>query len=204
MAPWRRIGLAELVVLLAVLTGIALQAAEPPRRATKNQADLAAYDALITAEDRDHWAFAALKAPKVPEVQKTAWVQNPIDRFVLAGLERRGWAPVRPAEPRALVRRLFLDVTGLPPSPDEQADFLKEFAREPDAVERSVNRLLARPAYGERWARYWLDLVRFAETNGYERDATKPFVWRYRDYVIRGIQCGQALPSVRDRAVGRR
>jgi hypothetical protein len=85
------------------------------------------------------------------------------------------------------LRRLFLDVTGLPPTREERAEFLHEFARSPDAVERLIDNLLSRPSYGERWARHWLDLVRYAETNGYERDATKPFAWRYRDYVIRAF-----------------
>jgi hypothetical protein len=177
---------AGLVVLLVVLSGFRLEAAGPPR-GSKNPADLAAYDALITSENREHWAFQTLKAPKVPEVKKTTWARNPIDRFVLAALEQQGWNPVRPAAPYALMRRLFLGVTGLPPSPDEQAAFLEEYSRDPDAVERWVDRLLARPAYGERWGRYWLDLVRYAESNGYERDATKPFAWRYRDYVIRAF-----------------
>ena len=181
------LGIAGVVLLLVVFPGIRLQATGPPRQESRKQADLAGYDALITSENREHWAFQPLKAPKVPEVRQITWVRNPIDRFVLAGLERKGWAPMRPARAHALMRRLFLDVTGLPPSPDEQAAFLNDLAREPDAFERWVERLLARPAYGERWARYWLDLVRYAETNGYERDATKPFAWRYRDYVIRAF-----------------
>ena len=181
------LGIAGVVLLLVVFPGIRLQAAGPPRQESRKQADLAGYDALITSVNREHWAFQPLKAPKVPEVRQITWVRNPIDRFVLAGLERKGWAPMRPARAHALMRRLFLDVTGLPPSPDEQAAFLNDLAREPDTVERWVERLLARPAYGERWARYWLDLVRYAETNGYERDATKPFAWRYRDYVIRAF-----------------
>jgi hypothetical protein len=180
-------GIAAVVLLLLVVPEIRLQAAGLPPQESRKQADLAGYDALITSENREHWSFQPLKAPKVPEVRQTTWARNPIDRFVLAGLERKGWAPRRPARAHALLRRLFLDVTGLPPSPDEQAAFLNDLAREPDAVERWVERLLARPAYGERWARYWLDLVRYAETNGYERDATKPFAWRYRDYVIRAF-----------------
>ncbi len=172
------LGIAGVVLLLVVFPGIRLQAVGPPRQESRKQAELGGYDALITSENREHWAFQPLKAPKVPEVRQTTWVRNPIDRFVLAGLEQKGWAPMRPARGHALMRRLFLDVTGLPPSPDEQAAFLNDLAREPDAVERWVERLLTRPAYGERWTRYWLDLVRFAETNGYERDATKPFAWR--------------------------
>ena len=190
-------GIAGVVLLLVVFPGIRLQAAGPPRQESGNQADLAGYDALITSENREHWAFQPLKAPKVPEVRQITWVRNPIDRFVLAGLERKGWAPMRPARAYALMRRLFLDLTGLPPSPDEQAAFLNDLAREPDAFERWVERLLARPAYGERWARHWLDLVRYAETNGYERDATKPFAWRYRRLRHPCLQRGQAVRPIR-------
>src|SRR5262249_6373367 len=151
----------------------------------KSSTDLASYDALITPDDRGHWAFQPLRVPSVPQVKRTTWTRNPIDRFVLAKLEEQGWSPAKPAESEALVRRLFLDLTGLPPSPEERAAFLQDSAKFPDAVERWVDNLLARPAYGERWARHWLDLVRYAESNGYERDAAKPFAWRYRDYVIR-------------------
>src|SRR5262249_43580159 len=119
------------------------------------------------------------------QVKQTTWTRNPIDRFVLANLEEQGWPPAKPAESEVLLRRLFLDLTGLPPSPEERAAFLEDSAKSPNAVERWVDNLLARPAYGERWARHWLDLVRYAESNGYERDAAKPFAWRYRDYVIR-------------------
>jgi hypothetical protein len=169
-----------------MLPGRDLPAAGPPRP-SKNPVDLAGYDALITGEERGHWAFQSLKVPKVPEVKNSTWVRNPIDRFVLAKLEEMGWSPPPPAGPRALLRRLFLDLTGLPPTPEDQASLLADLTRSPDAIERLVEDLLARPAYGERWARHWLDLVRYAESNGYERDATKPFAWRYRDYVIRAF-----------------
>ena len=174
-----------LMLLLAGSPWLGLQAA-PPRPA-KNPTDLASFDALITPEDRGHWAFQPIKPPLVPQVEDTTWGRNPIDRFVLAKLEGQGWSPAPAAEPRALVRRVFLDVTGLPPTPEERAAYLDDVKRTPDAVERLVDHLLARPAHGERWARHWLDLVRYAESNGYERDAAKPFAWRYRDYVIRAF-----------------
>ncbi|MFI5458238.1 MAG: DUF1549 and DUF1553 domain-containing protein [Isosphaerales bacterium] len=173
-------------LLLAAFSFPALRA-DDPTRLTKNPADLAGYDAVIKAEDREHWAFQPVKRPAVPPVKHTAWVRNPIDRFVLAKLEEKGLPPAPPAEPQALVRRLFLDVTGLPPTLEEREAFQNEVARSPHAIERLVEDLLARPAYGERWARHWLDLVRYAESNGYERDAAKPFAWRYRDYVIRAF-----------------
>ena len=110
------------------------------------------------------------------------WSRNPIDRFVLAKMEAEGIKPVAAADRRTLIRRLYLDLIGLPPEPDEVRAFLDD--KSPDAVARVVDRLLARPQYGERWARHWLDVVRYAETNGYERDGDKPNAWRYRDYVI--------------------
>ena len=103
----------------------------------------------------------------------------------MAKLESKGWTPSPTAEPRALLRRVYLDVVGLPPSLAEQEVFLQ--SPTPEAMDNVVTDLLSRSAYGERWARHWLDLARYAETNGYERDATKPHVWRYRDYVIRSL-----------------
>jgi hypothetical protein len=160
-------------------------------RAEDEAADLAAkYDARITEDERQHWAFQTPKSPELPVVKNRAWVANPIDRFILSGLESESMTPAPAAERRTLLRRVYLDVIGLPPSLEEQESFLRD-AR-PDAYERLVDSLLARPEYGERWARRWLDVVRFAETNGYERDAVKPNAWRYRDYVIRALN--QDLP----------
>ena len=147
--------------------------------------DLARYDAKIKPEDRAHWAFQAVKRPAVPEVKKASWCRNPIDRFVLAKLEEKGWTPAPSPPPLALLRRVHFDLTGLPPTPDEQHAFLADPS--PKALDRVVATLLARPQYGERWARHWLDLARFAESNGFERDAVKPFAWRYRDWVIRAF-----------------
>lgn len=133
----------------------------------------------------DHWAFKRVQPQTIPPVKHSAWVRNPIDNFVLAKLEAKGWAPSPAADSRALLRRIYLDVSGMPPSLEEQQAFLQSPTT--GALDRVVSDLLARPTYGERWARHWLDLVRYAETNGYERDATKPHVWRYRDYVIRSL-----------------
>jgi Protein of unknown function (DUF1553)/Protein of unknown function (DUF1549) len=182
---WMRTVLVCLVSPLAGGCFFGLRA-EPPKSAA-NPADLASYDALIRPEDREHWAFQAVTAPTIPAVKNGMWARNPIDRFVLARQEEQGLAPAPAAEPAALVRRLYLDLTGLPPTPDECAAFLADFCRSPGAVESLIDNLLARPAYGERWARHWLDLVRYAESNAYERDATKPFAWRYRDYVIQSF-----------------
>ncbi|MFL5241761.1 MAG: DUF1549 and DUF1553 domain-containing protein [Gemmataceae bacterium] len=171
-----RPGLTFLVLCLSL---IAAPAAEPVKKASD---DLSSYDALIKSKDRKHWAFQPLRKLELPRVKNTAWVRNPIDQFVLAKLEEKSWKPNEPAQQRALLRRLYLDLTGLPPTPEEQGAFLK--APTPEAADRLIDNLLARPEYGERWGRHWLDLVRYAETNGYERDAHKPNIWRYRDYVI--------------------
>ncbi len=171
-------------LLLAMCLLAALPApADDTRKPDPN--DLSQYDKLVKPKHREHWAFQPVRLPAVPEVKDPAWARNPIDRFILAKLENHGWKPAEPAEPQALLRRVYLDLIGLPPTPAEQKAFLNDPA--PDALDRVVNDLLARPAYGERWGRHWLDLVRYAETNGYERDAAKPHVWRYRDYVIRAF-----------------
>jgi len=140
------------------------------------------------ADGKDHWAFQPRTHPEPPAVREATLrerMRNPIDNFVLAGLEKQGWQPNSRAKPHQLLRRAHLDLTGLPPTLEEQDAFYK--APSPEALDAIVDDLLARDAYGERWARHWLDLVRYAETNGYERDATKPHVWRYRDYVIRAL-----------------
>src|SRR5262245_30676639 len=147
--------------------------------------DLAKYDAKIKPEDRQHWSFQPVKKPAVPKVQGADWVRNPIDAFVLERLEQKNWKPSPAAPPRALLRRLHPDLTGLPPTLAEQEAFLKNPT--PEALDAVARDLLARPTYGERWGRHWLDVVRYAESSGYERDAAKPHVWRYRDYVIRAF-----------------
>jgi hypothetical protein len=118
----------------------------------------------------------------VPAVRDRAWVRTPIDAFLLARLEANHLHPAPPADKRTLLRRVYLDLIGLPPTPDEQKAFLADSS--PEAFAKVVDALLGRPEYGERWARHWLDVVRYAETNGYERDGAKPHAWRYRDYVI--------------------
>ena len=115
-------------------------------------------------------------------MQASDWVNNPIDAFILAKLETHGLTPATPASKLTLIRRVYYDLTGLPPSPEAVEAFLNDIA--PDAYEKLIDKLLKSPRYGEKWGRHWLDLVRYAETNGYEGDSDKPFVWRYRDYVI--------------------
>ncbi len=137
------------------------------------------------AEEAAMWSVAPLSAAEPPAVQRSDWVTNEIDRFTLARLEAEGLSPAPPAEPAALVRRLYFDLWGLPPSPEEVDAFVTD--DRPDAYQRLVDRLLDSPHFGERWGRYWLDIVRYADTNGYERDAPKEGAWRYRDWVIRAI-----------------
>jgi hypothetical protein len=131
------------------------------------------------------WAFRPPVRPPLPAVKKTAWVRNPIDAFILARLEARGLTPAPAADPARLIRRLSFDLTGLPPTPQEVDAFVKD--RSPDAYEKLVDRLLASPRYGERWALFWLDLVRYAESDGFKADDIRPNAWRYRDYVIRSF-----------------
>ena len=132
-----------------------------------------------------HWAFEPVQKVSPPEVRNTAAVLNPIDAFIVAKLEQRGLTLSPPTNKGALLRRITFDITGLPPSPAEVAAFVADDSA--DAYEKVVDRLLASPRYGERWARHWLDVVRFAETNSFERDGIKPHAWRYRDYVIRSF-----------------
>ena len=127
-----------------------------------------------------HWAFHAPRRPALPAVRDRAWVQNPIDAFVLSKLEAKGWRPAARASDPDLLRRMYLNMTGLPPTLEEQDSFRGDW----DGLAQS---LLSRREYGERWARHWLDVVRYGDTNGYERDAIKPVAWKYRDYVIQAL-----------------
>lgn len=129
-----------------------------------------------------HWAFAPRTKPSPPEVENAAWVRNPIDRFLLSKLEKAGLKPSAEADRRTLVRRLYYDLIGLPPTPEQVEAFVSD--ERPDAYERLVDELLASPHHGEKWGRHWLDLVRYGETNSFERDGKKPNAWKYRDYVI--------------------
>ena len=141
------------------------------------------------AEYKDHWAFIAPKQVAPPSVKQSDWAENPIDQFVLARLEAAGLKPLPAADRYTLVRRVYLDLIGLPPTPQEADEFVKD--RSPDAYEKLVDRLLSSAHYGERWARRWLDLARYADTNGYEKDRPRT-MWLYRDWVIKALN--QDLP----------
>lgn len=137
-------------------------------------------DPLVEA--RKHWAFQPVQRFEPPQVHRADWVLNPIDAFILAQLEERGWQPAPDAERRDWLRRVTFDLTGLPPTPQEIASFLND--ERPGAEARVVDRLLDSPRYGERWAQHWLDVVRYAESEGFEYDRHIPDAWRFRDYVI--------------------
>jgi hypothetical protein len=134
------------------------------------------------AKWEDYWAFVPPAPRPLPEVKRAEWVRQPMDRFILARLEKEGLEPSPEADKAALLRRVSLDLTGLPPTPEEEAAFLADSS--PGAYEKQVDRLLASPRYGERWASLWLDLARYADTKGYEADFDRPGVWPYRDWVI--------------------
>ena len=140
-------------------------------------------------EGRAHWAWQPLSKPPVPTVTDTSWPKTPIDNFILAKLEEKRLKPNAPADKRTLIRRATLDLIGLPPTPQEVEDFLKD--ESPDAFATVVDRLLASPRYGERWGRHWLDVARYSDTKGQVRrqreDVHYPFAWTYRDYVIRSF-----------------
>ena len=139
----------------------------------------------VNAQTMRFWSFQPVKRVAVPKVKNAAWVRNPIDAFVLSKLEAKHFMPAAPASKTALLRRVYYDVIGLPPTPAQVQAFVND--KSPKAYEKVVDKLLASPQYGERWGRHWLDLVRYAESNSFERDNPKPFVWRYRDYVIKSL-----------------
>src|SRR5690606_25351013 len=146
----------------------------PPENKPLAPEEIAALSAWIDggAEWTKHWAFVPPQRRPPPEVKRAAWVANPVDAFILARLEEAQLSPAPSADRRTLARRAYYNLTGLPPEEADLAAFLAD--ESPGAWERLIDRLLASPHYGERWARHWLDVVRFAETNSFERDGAKP------------------------------
>jgi cytochrome c553 len=136
----------------------------------------------ITEANRRFWAFRSVRKPAPPPVKNIGWVKSPMDRFILAKLEEKGLTPAPRAEKRALLRRVYFDLIGLPPRPEEVQAFMAD--RSPDALAKVVDRLLASPHYGERWARHWLDVARYADSNGLDENLAFGNAWRYRDYVV--------------------
>src|SRR5260370_15894493 len=145
----------------------------------------------------DHWAFQPINVPPIPKVRIPAWVRTPIDAFIVAKHVEKGLSASLASYPSTLIRRLHLDLTGLPPSPDEVDQFetaWHETSAKPQAVrsqigvwQRVVDQLLASPHYGERWGRHWLDVARWAESEGYESNHPRSFAWRYRDWVVQSF-----------------
>ncbi len=152
--------------------GIKLEAAAVP----------AAAETKFTNAQRKYWAFQKVVKPAVPTVKDKSWVRTPIDSFILSKLEERGVKPNPPADKITLIRRAYFDLIGLPPTPEQVQAFVSDHSAQ--AFEKVVSDLLASPHYGERWGRHWLDLARYADTQGFKADETRPNIWRYRDYVI--------------------
>ncbi len=136
----------------------------------------------IMAADRQHWAYLPIERPEIPQVKFVQWPQTDIDHFILARLEADAIRPASRADQQTLLRRVYLDLIGIPPTPAQVKAFGQD--NRPDAYRRVVESLLASPEYGRRWGQYWLDLARFAETDGYEHDKVRPTAWQYRDWVI--------------------
>ncbi len=138
-----------------------------------------------SADGSDHWAFQPPTRPPLPEVQDASWPRTPVDHFVLAKMEAAGISPAPPADRRTLIRRATFDLIGLPPTPAEVDAFVADDS--PQAFAKVVDRLLASPRYGERWGRHWLDVARYADSNGLDENVAHGNAWRYRDWVIRAF-----------------
>jgi hypothetical protein len=186
--------------LLHLVAGLDAETVMPPKgRAPLSKADIGKLRAWIdqgakwpvppsaakSAARSEHWSFQPPRRIAAPAVQQAAWVRNDIDRFILARLEKAKVGPSPEADRITLIRRLSFDLLGLPPTPAEVDAFVGD--TRPDAYERLVDRLLASPHYGERWGRHWLDLARYADSDGYEADRPRPYHWRYRDWVIAAL-----------------
>ncbi|NLT69702.1 MAG: DUF1549 domain-containing protein, partial [Verrucomicrobiaceae bacterium] len=162
---------------------IALGAPWPAETVTKSKTDKNGF----TEADKNWWAIQPVTEPVVP-ANGEEWAKNPIDRFIAKQLEANHLHPAAPADADELVRRLYFDLHGLPPTPAEVADFGKAYAEDPDsATVALIDRLLESPRYGERWGQHWLDVVRYAESDGYRADSYRPETWMYRDYVVRSF-----------------
>jgi hypothetical protein len=150
---------------------------------------------------KEHWAWQPLAKPEPPNVADASWARDDIDRFILAKLEEKGLKPVGDADRVTLLRRASFDLTGLPPTPAETAAFVDDPA--PDAFEKVVDRLLASPAFGERWGRHWLDVARYGESTGSSRNLPFPQAWRYRDYVIDAVNADKKYDDfIREQIAG--
>lgn len=175
--------------LLARVTSADDSIRMPPGEEPLSEVEVAALREWIQggAVFEQHWSYQPVKRPSLPNVTDEEWIRNPIDQFVLAGLEAKGIAPSPKANSSILVKRLYYDLIGLPPTPAEVDAFVADPS--PNAWESLVDRLLASEHFGERWGRHWLDKARYADSDGYEKDRPRPNAWRYRDWVIDAINC---------------
>lgn len=155
-----------------------------PTASASTPTDNVGWAATLKAR-KDWWSFQPVQKPAVPKVRNDVWSEHPVDRFLLAKMEERGLRPSPAASRKSLLRRVTFALTGLPPTVDEIEDFRRDAS--PDAYEKRVDRLLDSPRFGERWARYWMDLVRYCESHGSQGDPELPMAWRYRDYLIRAF-----------------
>ncbi len=153
--------------------------------ATMGETDSRTKETHPVAKGHDHWAFKPLAHPSLPDARDRTWARNGVDHFILERLEQKGLRPSPEADRLTWLRRVYLDVVGLPPTPEQVMAFKND--TRPDAYERVVDGLLGSPRYGERWAQHWLDVVRYADTDGFEVNTERPNAWPYRDYVIRAL-----------------
>jgi hypothetical protein len=182
MPPGKKLSDAQVADLA---TWVKMGAPDPRKAAPSRGPAVRPKYGMSLEEGRRFWSFRPVQDPPLPQVKDAAWSRNPVDRFILARLERAGLTPSPPADRRALLRRVTFDLTGLPPAPAEVDAFLADTS--PLAFERVVDRLLASPRYGERWGRHWLDVVRYADTSGNASDYPVPQAHRYRDWVVRSM-----------------
>ena len=185
MPPGKKLSDDELEVLRRWILGGALLPARDPEEKNRRAQLAALEERPITKEERQLWAFQQPRRHPLPLNENGDEARNPIDAFLLAKMEWKGLKPSPPAARRTLIRRAYLDLLGLPPSPEEVEAFVDDTSQ--GAYERLVDRLLASPHYGERWARHWMDLVRYADSGGFEFDRDRPNAWRYRDYLVRSF-----------------
>jgi len=197
-------------VLADLVAWVKMGAPWPNSGAATAPIAIAGFD--LARRQREHWCWRPVQAPRPPAVKDAAWPRDPVDRFILARLEEKGLRPAAPADRRTWLRRVTFDLTGLPPTPNDIDAFLRDPS--PDAAEKVVDRLLQSPQFGERWARHWLDLVRYGESRGHEFDPNIPNAYQYRDYVVRALNAdvpynqfvvehvaGDLLPSPRRHTV---
>jgi len=183
MPPGRKLSDADIDILRRwIEAGASFDGFDASATTTKSEEPATVPEHVFTPEERGFWAFQPPHTAAVPKPARAGWSSNPIDAFLFAKMSEKGLTPSPRADSRTLIRRAYLDLTGLPPSPEEVSAFVND--KTPDAYQKLVDRLLASPHYGERWARHWLDLVRYADSGGFEFDVDRPDAWRYRDYVV--------------------